>query len=83
MLWRPRKSSIIIPSELHEKLARTSQRIDEVPSEVVSVRILRAGSDYDPEDSSLYPSRHITPKKVATERETDEADTSRSYWPYP
>ncbi len=38
MFWNRRKSSITITAELHEKLARTSQPIQEVDSEVICVR---------------------------------------------
>ena len=38
MFWKLRKSSITIPAELHEKLARTCQPIQQVDSEVICVR---------------------------------------------
>jgi len=38
VFWNLGKSSITIPAELHEKLARTSQPIEELDSEVICVR---------------------------------------------
>ena len=41
MFWKPRKSSLTIPAELHEKLVRSCKPIDDVDSEVVRVRNIR------------------------------------------
>jgi len=41
MFWKPRKSSLTIPAELHEKLVRTCEPVDGVDSEVVRVRSVR------------------------------------------
>jgi hypothetical protein len=40
MVWSLRRSSLIIPAELHEQLSKSCKPIDEVPSEIVSVRNL-------------------------------------------
>lgn len=41
MFWKPRKSSLTISAELHEKLVRSCEPIDGVDSEVVRVRSIR------------------------------------------
>lgn len=41
MFWKLSRSPIIIPAELHEKLARTSKPIEQVDSEVIGVRRVR------------------------------------------
>ncbi|MGC8906713.1 MAG: hypothetical protein ACP5M0_04640 [Desulfomonilaceae bacterium] len=38
MFWKLRKTSIIIPSRLHEKLAQSCQPIAQIPSAIVGVR---------------------------------------------
>jgi len=40
VLWRSRKSGLTIPAELHEKLSRVCQPIDQVPSEVLRIRMI-------------------------------------------
>ena len=41
VFWKFRKTSITIPIELHEKIARSCEPIDQVPSEVISLRSSR------------------------------------------
>ncbi len=38
MFWQPRTSSLIVPRELHDRVARSCVLISEVPSEVIAVR---------------------------------------------
>ena len=38
MFWKIRKTSVIIPSRLHEKLAQSCQPIAQIPSAIVEVR---------------------------------------------
>ncbi|HMK36937.1 MAG TPA: hypothetical protein VK463_17820 [Desulfomonilaceae bacterium] len=38
MLWKFRKSTITIPSELHDKMRKCCPPLDEVQSEVIRVR---------------------------------------------
>jgi len=38
MFRKLRKSSLTIPVELHEKIARSCEPIDQVPSEVICIR---------------------------------------------
>jgi hypothetical protein len=84
VFWRLRRSSIIISAELHEKLARTSPRIEEVASEVVGVRTLSDQAEYDPEHEPLCPSEHDdSAQDPHTDSEAMEPDGSRSYWLYP
>jgi len=40
VLWRSRKSGLTIPAELHEKLSRVCQPVDQAPSEVLRVRMI-------------------------------------------
>jgi hypothetical protein len=47
VFWKFRRSSIIIPVELHEKLARTSQPIEQVDSEVICVRSVHLDAPED------------------------------------
>jgi hypothetical protein len=42
MIWSLRRSSLIIPAELHEHLTKCCKPIDEVPSEIISMRNLNA-----------------------------------------
>lgn len=41
MLLKWRKSSLTIPVELHEKIARSCEPIDQTPSEVICIRSRR------------------------------------------
>jgi hypothetical protein len=81
VLWKSRKSPIIIPAEVHEKLSRTSTRIDEVPSEVVAVRTLPNRTQHD-SDSDGVPS----PRKAGLGRRKAEPTIDAGFgadWIYP
>jgi hypothetical protein len=53
VFWKRTTSPIVIPAELHEKLARTSKPIEEIDSEVLCVRQVRrcTGTNVEAADS--------------------------------
>ena len=55
LLWKLRRRTMTIPAELHQQIARSCSRINEVPSEVLRVRPL-----------PTYPSKR---EKYGTARE--------------
>ena len=55
VLWRSRKSALTIPAELHEKLSRLCHPIDQVPSEVLRVRMI---SEHSPKTAKIHSDPH-------------------------
>ena len=79
MFWKLRESPIIIPVELHDKLARTSKPIEEIDSEVVCVRSVSLDSDNILEAAEPMPET-ASDKQVADRPDMSDAIGYEAHW---
>jgi hypothetical protein len=79
VFWKRRKSSIIIPLELHEKLARTCQPIEDVDSAVICVRSIRSSAANDADDEEVSTGMSSV-DRIADDTKLSDAIGYEAHW---